>query len=125
MYNLLIDPRDQTFVLHEMLDIRQLCETDCFGHLTAETMDASLQAALDLAVKESYPIMAEADREGCRLENGDVRSPRCFHRLKEHYDRLELASAYLPGALGGHDYPMTLWTPMFEDFVHNLGFLWV
>lgn len=124
MYNLLVDPRDQKFVLHEMLNIRQLCEKEAFGHLTVETIDASLQAALDLAVKESYPVMAEADREGCRLENGEVRSPRCFHRLKEHYDKAELASAYLPEALGGHGYPMTLWTPMFEDFVHNFTFLW-
>jgi alkylation response protein AidB-like acyl-CoA dehydrogenase len=125
MYNLLIDQRDQKFILHEMLNIGQLCETDCFGHLTAETIDASLQAALELAVKESYPIMAEADREGCTLENGEVRVPRCYHRLKEHYDQAELASSYLPEALGGHGYPMTLWTPMFEDFVHNLGFLWL
>jgi alkylation response protein AidB-like acyl-CoA dehydrogenase len=124
MFNKLIDPRDQKFVLHEMLNIRQLCETSCFSHLTPATIDASLNAALDLAVKESYPIMAEADREGCRLENGKVRSPRCYHRLKEHFDRLELASAYLPEALGGHGYPMTLWTPMFEDFVHNIAFLW-
>jgi alkylation response protein AidB-like acyl-CoA dehydrogenase len=124
MYNLLIDPRDQKFVLHEMLNIRQLCETDAFGHLKAETIDASLQAALELAVKESYPIMVEADREGCRLENDEVRSPRCYHRLKEHFDKAELASAYLPEALGGHGYPMTLWTPMFENFVHNFTFLW-
>jgi alkylation response protein AidB-like acyl-CoA dehydrogenase len=124
MYNLLIEPRDQKFVLHEMLNIRQLCETEAFGHLTAETIDASLQAALELAVKESYPVMAEADREGCRLENGQVLAPRCYHRLKEHYDKAELATAYLPPVLGGHGYPMTLWTPMFEDFVHNLGFVW-
>jgi alkylation response protein AidB-like acyl-CoA dehydrogenase len=124
MSNLLIDPRDQKFVLHEMLHIRQLCETEAFGHLTAETMDASLQAALELAMKESYPVMAEADREGCRLENGEVRSPRCYHRLKEHYDRLELTTAYLPEALGAHGYPMALWTPMFENFVHNIAFLW-
>jgi alkylation response protein AidB-like acyl-CoA dehydrogenase len=125
MYNQLVDPRDQKFVLHEMLNIRQLCETEAFGHLTPETIDASLKAALDLAVKESYPVMAEADREGCRLENGEVRSPRCYHRLKEHYDKVELASAYLPEALGAHGYPMTLWTPMFEDFVHNISFLWL
>ncbi|MEJ2153732.1 MAG: acyl-CoA dehydrogenase [Desulfobacteraceae bacterium] len=125
MNNLLIDPLDQKFVLHEMLNIRKLCDTDCFGHLNAETIDASLQAALEMAMKESYPVTAEADRQGCRLENDEVRSPRCYHRLKEHFDRLELASAYLPTALGGHGYPMTLWTPMFEDFVHNIGFLWL
>lgn len=124
MYNLLIDQRDQMFVLHDMLNIGQLGQTNCFGHLTTATVDASLQAALELAVKESYPVMAEADREGCRLENGNVRAPRCYHRLKKHYDQAQLASSYLPQAVGGHGYPMTLWTPMFEDFVHNLGFLW-
>jgi alkylation response protein AidB-like acyl-CoA dehydrogenase len=124
MRNLLIDARDQKFVLHEMLNIGQLAETSTYAHLSREMIDASLNAALELAANESYPIMAEADREGCRLEKGDVHVPTCYHRLKQHYDKAELASAYLPGAIGGHGYPMSLWTPLFEDFVHNLGFLW-
>jgi alkylation response protein AidB-like acyl-CoA dehydrogenase len=124
MRSLLIDERDQKFVLHEMLNIGQLCETSCYGHLTSEMIDASLQAALELAEKESYPIMAKADHEGCRLEDGEVRVPRCYHRLKKHYDQAELASAYLPRQMGGHGLPMSLWTPLFEDFVHNLGFVW-
>lgn len=124
MQNLLINERDQRFVLHEMLNIGQLTETSRFGHLTKATIDASLDAALELAVKESYPIMTQADQEGCRLENGEARVPRCYHRLKKHYDQLELASAYLPQELGGHGFPMSLWTPLFEDFVHNFGFLW-
>jgi alkylation response protein AidB-like acyl-CoA dehydrogenase len=124
MHNLLIDERDQTFVLNEMLDIGQLEKTDRYGHLSQGMIDASLKAALELAVKVSYPIMTEADREGCRLENGEVRVPHCYHRLKRHYDQTEFASAYLPREIGGHGYPMTLWTPLFEDFVHNFGFLW-
>ena len=124
MGNLLVDQRDQKFVLHDMLKIETLCETPAFGHLSKKVIDASLDAALNLAEKESYPVMAEADREGCRLENGEVRAPRCYHRLKEHYDKAELAAAYLPEAVGGHGYPMTLWTPLFEDFVHNFGFIW-
>jgi alkylation response protein AidB-like acyl-CoA dehydrogenase len=124
MPNLLIDERDQKFVLHEMLNIGQLAETAAYAHLSKEMIDASLKTALELAMKESYPIMAEADREGCRLENGEVHVPVCYHRLKKHYDQAELATAYLPTAAGGHGYPMSLWTPLFEDFVHNLGFLW-
>jgi alkylation response protein AidB-like acyl-CoA dehydrogenase len=124
MPNLLIDERDQRFVLHEMLNIGQLSETPRFNHLSKATIDASLRAALELAVKESYPVMSQADQEGCRLVNGEVRVPGCYHRLKKHYDQLELASAYLPRELGGHGYPMSLWTPLFEDFVHNFGFLW-
>jgi alkylation response protein AidB-like acyl-CoA dehydrogenase len=125
MGSLLVDLRDQKFVLHEMLDIEQLCRTSPFGHLSKEVIDASLQAAQELALKESYPIMAEADREGCRLENGEARVPRCYHHLKKHYDEAELASAYFPREMGGHGYPMSLWTPLFEHFVHNISFLWL
>lgn len=124
MSNLLVDQRDQKFVLHDMLDIGQLCRTPLYGHLNEAAIDASLQAALELALRESYPIMAEADREGCRLENGEARVPGCYHRLKKHYDQAELASAYLPREMGGHGYPMTLWTSLFEPFAHNLGFIW-
>jgi alkylation response protein AidB-like acyl-CoA dehydrogenase len=124
MSNLLVDQRDQKFILHDMLKIEQLCQTSLYGHLSKEVIDGSLDAALELAMKESYPIMAEADRQGVRLENGEVRVPGCYHRLKKHYDQAELASAYLPREMGGHGYPMTLWTPIFESFVHNFGFVW-
>jgi alkylation response protein AidB-like acyl-CoA dehydrogenase len=122
--NLLVDQRDQKFILHDMLDIGQLCRTSLYGHLSREVIDASLEAALELALKESYPVMAEADRQGCRLEDDQARVPRCYHRLKKHFDQLELTSAYLSREMGGHGYPMSLWTPLFEAFVHNFGFVW-
>jgi hypothetical protein len=124
MGNLLIDERDQRFVLHEMLGIGDLSKTSLYGHLTKEDIDAALDAALKLALKESYPIMAEADREGCRLENGSARVPRCYHRLKSHYDQGGWPSTYIPRESGGLGFPMSLWAATFEDFVHNFGFLW-
>jgi alkylation response protein AidB-like acyl-CoA dehydrogenase len=125
MKNLLVDERDQKFVLHEMLNIGQLSETSLYGHISREVIDAALDATLALAVKESYPAMAEADREGCRLENGNVRSPRCYHRLKDLYDRGGWSPAYIPQEYGGSGFPLSLWTPLFEPFVHNYPFLWV
>jgi alkylation response protein AidB-like acyl-CoA dehydrogenase len=125
MKNLLVDERDQKFVLHEMLNIGQLSGTSLYRHISHEVIDASLDAALKLAVKESYPTMAEADREGCRVEDGNVRSPRCYHRLKGLYDRGGWSPAYIPREYGGSGFPMSLWTPLFEDFVHNYSFLWV
>jgi len=125
MRNLLVDERDQRFVLHEMLNIGELCETSLYGHLSKEVIDESLEAALKLAWKESYPVMAEADREGCRLENGNVHVPPCYHRLKEHYDHAGLVSAYISRDNGGLGFPMSLWAPLFEDFVHNLAFFWL
>jgi len=108
-----------------MLRVEELAQTSIYGHISRDVIDSSLDAALKVAVNECYPTMAEADREGCHLENGNVRVPRCFHSLKAHYDRLKLATAYIPLENGGSGYPMSLWTPLFESFVHNLGFLWL
>ncbi|OFX19541.1 MAG: hypothetical protein A2V77_10165 [Anaeromyxobacter sp. RBG_16_69_14] len=124
MKNLLVDERDQKFVLHEMLGIDKLCKTPLYGHLAKEDIDAALEAALKLALRESYPIMVEADREGCRLENGNVQVPRCFHQLKKQYDQGGWPSSYVPRENGGLGFPMSLWAATFEDFVHNFGFLW-
>ncbi|MDR3567078.1 MAG: acyl-CoA dehydrogenase [Syntrophobacteraceae bacterium] len=124
MSNLLVDQRDQRFVLHEMLEIEELFKTSLYGHLTEDFIDSSLSAALKLAEKEFYPIMAEADREGCRVENGEVRAPKCYHRLKEHYDSGKWSSAHIPLKDGGLGFPMSLWAPVFECFTHNLGFAW-
>ena len=125
MKNLLVDARDQKFVLHEMLNIGQLSRTSLYSHISREVIDAALDAALELAVEESYPTMAEADREACRLEEGNVRSPRCYHRLKALYDKGGWSPAYIPQEYGGSGFPVSLWTPLFEGFVHNLPFLWV
>ncbi|OFX20280.1 MAG: hypothetical protein A2V77_16925 [Anaeromyxobacter sp. RBG_16_69_14] len=108
-----------------MLGIGDLGKTALYGHLTKEDIDAALDAALKLALKESYPIMAEADREGCRLEDGNARVPRCYHRLKSQYDQGGWPSAHIPRESGGLGFPMSLWAATFEDFVHNVGFLWL
>jgi hypothetical protein len=69
MNNLLVDRRDQEFILNEMLGIDTLFDTSLYGHLTKKTMDMSLDAAAELAAKEFYPTIMEADSQGCRLEN--------------------------------------------------------
>jgi alkylation response protein AidB-like acyl-CoA dehydrogenase len=124
MSNPLIDSRDQRFVLHEMLGVDELCKTSLYGHLTKDFIDSSLEAALKLAVNECYPIMTEADREGCRVENGEARVPKCYHRLKEHYDRGKWSSVHIPEEAGGLGFPMSVWAPLFECFTHNPGFVW-
>lgn len=125
MPNLLVDERDQKFVLHEMLKVEELGNTSLYGHVSKDVIDASLEAAIKLAVKESYPIMAEADREGCRLENGSVHVPRCYHRLKEHFDRGKWAAAHVSRQNGGQGLPMSVWAPLYEGFMHNAPFVWL
>ncbi len=125
MGKLLVDQRDQKFVLHEMLDMEALFRTSRYGHLSAGMIDAARGEALRLAENESYPVMAEADRDGCRFENGRVRSPRCYHRLKEFFDEGGWPSVYTRREYGGQGLPLTLWASLYEGFVHNASFIWI
>jgi alkylation response protein AidB-like acyl-CoA dehydrogenase len=43
-------------------------------------VDLILSEARQLAIKELYPTQQPGDREGCRLENGEVKVPESFHR---------------------------------------------
>jgi alkylation response protein AidB-like acyl-CoA dehydrogenase len=124
MKNLLVDERDQKFVLFEQLRVDELGKTSLYGHISRDVIDLSLGAAVDLAVRESYPIMAEAEREGCRLENGSVSFPRSFKRLKAEYDKGGWPGVIARKENGGMGFPMVLWAPLFEGFMHNAAFVW-
>ncbi|WP_347266423.1 acyl-CoA dehydrogenase C-terminal domain-containing protein [Paracoccus sp. (in: a-proteobacteria)] len=69
--------RDIQFVLHDVLDISN---QDLPGHadLDREFTEAVLEGAGKLAAEVLAPLNAVGDREGCRLENGTVRTPRGF-----------------------------------------------
>jgi len=124
MRNLLVSERDQKFVLHEQLRVEELAKLTRYDHMSREIIDLSLGAAIDLALKESYPTMAKADREGCRLENGSVSVPRSFKRLKQEYDRGGWPGVIARKENGGMGFPMALWAPLFEGFMHNAAFVW-
>jgi alkylation response protein AidB-like acyl-CoA dehydrogenase len=124
MRNLLVDQRDQEFVLNEMLDIEALFETSLYGHLSQKALDMSLKAASELATQAFYPTIMEADSQGCRLENGSVFVPECYRRLKDHFDQgnwngLENSLEY-----GGQQFPMSAWLALVEGFMPNPSFMW-
>lgn len=121
----LVDPRDQKFVLHDMLNVEQLCQEPVFKHLSKQVFDMSLNAARELSTKESYPIIAEADSQGCRLENGQVIVPPCFQRLKTLYTQGEWPAMQSRRENGGQGYPLTMWLAMMEYFMPNGSFMWL
>lgn len=124
MRNLLVDPRDQKFVIKEMLEVEQLFETPFFSHLTPKTLDMSLDAAAELATKAFYPTIMEADTQGCRLESGDVYVPECYRRLKEHFDQGNWSSLENSLEHGGQQYPRSAWLAVVEGFMPNVSFMW-
>lgn len=77
------DKRDIEFVLHEQLNVEELCQFELFETFNKKTVNLILSEARNLAIKELLPCLKEADEEGCILENGKVTVPKVFHRALE------------------------------------------
>jgi alkylation response protein AidB-like acyl-CoA dehydrogenase len=124
MKNLLVDPRDQKFVINEMLGVEELFETPFFGHLSQKTLDMSLDAAAELATRAFYPTIMEADTQGCRLESGAVYVPECYRRLKDHFDQGNWSGLENSLEHGGQQFPRSAWLAVVEGFMPNVSFMW-
>jgi alkylation response protein AidB-like acyl-CoA dehydrogenase len=75
--------RDMRFVLHELHVDDGFGNIAKFGEFTPDLLDAVLEEAARLSSEVLLPINASGDLEGCRLENGVVRTPKGF---REAYD---------------------------------------
>ena len=118
MKNLLINERDQEFVLYEMLDAEKIISARQFSR---EQFDMTLKSARDLAVHEVYPTLQTGDKEGCRFENGNVYVPQSFHRLKKLLDKGGWSSMGMPKEYGGQGFPSLMYFAAMEYFVHNIS----
>ena len=74
--------RDMRFVLHELFAEKPFGEPEAFAEFTPDLYDAVLEQAARVAEEVLLPLNASGDAEGCRLENGMVRTPAGF---KEAY----------------------------------------
>ncbi|UXU74949.1 MULTISPECIES: acyl-CoA dehydrogenase C-terminal domain-containing protein [unclassified Paracoccus (in: a-proteobacteria)] len=68
---------DMQYILHEVLQISQQ-DLPGYADLEPEFTEAVLDAAGKLASEVLAPLNAVGDRQGCRLENGVVRTPDGF-----------------------------------------------
>ncbi len=108
--------KDMQFVLHDVL---QVTASDIPGYadLDAGFTAAVLEEAGKLASDVLAPLNAVGDREGCRLENGVVRTPTgfkaAFEQLKEGgWTALDCDPDY-----GGQGLPYLMGTAVGEIFV--------
>ena len=123
MANMIVDERDQKFVLYEMLDIDNLFSTERYGGFSRDVFDMVLSEAGKLAVEVLFPALAEGDRAGCRLENGRVYVPECFHRCYQLYRDGGWIGMTASPQVGGQGFPLVVDIAAKEWFVHNDPFL--
>jgi alkylation response protein AidB-like acyl-CoA dehydrogenase len=113
---LLVDKRDQQFVLNEMLEIDRLRKFPKFSDHSG--FDMVLTEAHRFAKAEFFPTMEEADRVGCVFDPKEktVKFPECFHKPYAKFcEGGWLAMSDSP-EVGGDGYPLTVGTAVSEVF---------
>ncbi|MBW1780955.1 MAG: acyl-CoA dehydrogenase [Deltaproteobacteria bacterium] len=122
MANLILDERDQQFLLYEMFDVETLFERPMFAEFSREMLDMILAEARKFAINEIYPTLVTGDREGCTLENGQVHAPESFHRCYKLYCEGGWGAMGFSPESGGQGLPHVASIAVKDWFVHNFAF---
>ncbi len=85
MANLLVNTRDQQFVLFEQLGLEKIFESEQYGGYSKDDVQMILNEAEKLAVNDIFPTLKESDHDGCTFKNGVVTAPKCFHEPWKKY----------------------------------------
>ncbi|MBU4121818.1 MAG: acyl-CoA dehydrogenase [Proteobacteria bacterium] len=123
MANLIVDPRDQRFVLYEMLNVEELCKAPLYADFSRDMFDMALNEAEKFATSAIFPALAEGDREGCRLEAGNVFVPKCYHRCMQIYREGGWGTMSVSPETGGQGFPHVVAVAAKEWFSHNTAFV--
>ncbi|WP_127900541.1 acyl-CoA dehydrogenase C-terminal domain-containing protein [Solirhodobacter olei] len=114
--------RDVAFLLHEVLKVSE-SPVPGYGELDPETTGAILEEAGKLASEVLAPLNAVGDREGCRFENGVVRTPTGFAEAFQAVKDGGWNGLDLPEEFGGAGLPYLMGTAVGEFFVSsNMAF---
>ncbi|MGF7149552.1 alkylation response protein AidB-like acyl-CoA dehydrogenase [Sphingomonas zeicaulis] len=116
--------RDMRFVLHELFaEGGAFGEQPAFAEFTPDLYDAILDEAARMAQDVLAPLNASGDLEGCRLENGVVRTPEGFKAAYDTFREGGWAALASPTEWGGQGLPETI-NKLVEEMIcgANLSF---
>ena len=123
MADILVDERDQKFILFEQFEIDKFSESEIYSEFDAETYHMVLNQAKKLATNVMMPTNAAGDTEGCLLKDGKVSVPKSFHDLWRKWNEGGWRGLDLPQEMGGHGMPMVVGMAANEYFeAGNLAF---
>ena len=107
--------KDLQFVLHDVLNVTS-SKTQGYDELETDFTAAILEEAGKLTADVLAPLNVVGDKEGCRLENGVVYTPKGF---KEAFDQVKEGGwpgLDMPEQYGGQNMPYVIGTAVGEMF---------
>ncbi|XDA97224.1 acyl-CoA dehydrogenase C-terminal domain-containing protein [Sulfitobacter sp. LCG007] len=107
--------KDLQFVLHDVLDLPAQ-DIPGFDELDPDFTSAILDEAGKLASEVLAPLNVVGDREGCRMENGVVRTPTGFKEAFELLRQGGWPGLDMPEEFGGQNMPYVMNTAVGELF---------
>lgn len=116
MGNLLVNARDQQFVLFEQLGIEKLFDTEKYSAFSKDDALMMLSEAEKLAVNVLAPVYADGDHEGCTFKDGKVTVPKSFHEAFKKFNEAGWLCAVRAPEVGGQGMPATLGNACYEFF---------
>lgn len=107
--------RDMQFVLHEMLDASAaIAAMDRPVSWDRTMTDQAIDAVGRFAENELKPLNASGDEEGCRIEDGAVRTPRGFAEAYRRFVDAGWPTLACDEKFGGQGAPAILYSAMLE-----------
>jgi hypothetical protein len=124
MGNLLVNTRDQQFVLFEQLEIEKLFTTEKFKDFSKDDVLMMMNESEKMAVNVILPTYEQGDKQGCTFKDGKVKVPECYREpFKKYCEAGWLAQCQSPD-VGGQGLPFIMGTANLEPmYAANFAFL--
>ncbi len=111
------DRRDIDFVLHEQFMAGDFADkSEEFAEFNKKTIDLIVSEARNFAIKELLPIYKEGDEQGCRFDNGKVKTPDSFKRAYDLLNEGEWLAMVEDPEWGGQGIPRLTSSAAYEYF---------
>ena len=114
MSNLLVNTRDQQFILFEQLGVEKLFESEPFKDFSKDDLLMIMSEAEKLAVNVIAPTFKLGDEEGCHLKDGIVSVPKCFREPYKKFCKGGWINPMDSPDVGGQEFPLPSALPIWS-----------
>ena len=97
------------FILHEVLEVEELCKDDYFQNHSKETFDLVLDMTDEISQKTSLPAFVDSDRNQPQLIEGQVKVHLGLHTFVKAYADAGMIASTFDESFDGQQLPKTIY----------------